>query len=476
MVKHEALAVRRERERILAGPAAARPEPGREDWVALIPSESDGPPERAERREAIARSREALQALKPQELRALTLLAEGYSYAEIGEITGFSSDENQPLPGRGTGALPQPSRPQRGRAPLRRAGAARSPPSATARRAPARRPRCASTCAPARHCRATLRAYRAAPAAAAALAPALPLDRSPARPRPRGAGRPGGALRLGGGGSDSALGQWASAGGTRGRRAGGAGQGRWPSARAPSAVPPPASPPGSCRDRWRSGPTTRRRRRSNARRGAARKRPRPNRRRILRRRPPNPNRNRRSAGEAPGSAPEAPPGSSERRCRIRPGAAGASARRTGSERKPGLQRQRRRGVRAVSRPRRAAAATAIALLALLGSAAPGRGDGPGEPDGRLRIHHLHSTDGQGRWQPQPRFHLEWDQPDAEAQALIRADRLPGARMRAGKSSCPPSTSTGGATASDRSRSRRSPASTGPGSGSKANSPTVRPRR
>lgn len=73
----------------------------------------------------------------------------------------------------------------------------------------------------------------------------------------------------------------------------------------------------------------------------------------------------------------------------------------------------------MSRPRRAAAATAIALLALLGSAAPGRGDGPGEPDGRLRIHHLHSTDGQGRWQPQPRFHLEWDQPDAEAQALIR---------------------------------------------------------
>ena len=38
----------------------------------------------------IARSREALQTLKPAELRALTLLAEGYSYAEIGEITGFT--------------------------------------------------------------------------------------------------------------------------------------------------------------------------------------------------------------------------------------------------------------------------------------------------------------------------------------------------------------------------------------------------
>jgi len=90
VVKHEALAVRRERERILSGPAAARPDPDREDWVSLLPSEDAGPPERAERHEAIARSREALQALKPQELRALTLLAEGYSYAEIGEITGYS--------------------------------------------------------------------------------------------------------------------------------------------------------------------------------------------------------------------------------------------------------------------------------------------------------------------------------------------------------------------------------------------------
>jgi RNA polymerase sigma factor (sigma-70 family) len=90
VVKHEALAIRSERERTLAGPAAFRPEPGMEDWVALLPATADGPPERAERREAVARSREALQALKPQELRALTLLAEGYTYAEIGEITGYS--------------------------------------------------------------------------------------------------------------------------------------------------------------------------------------------------------------------------------------------------------------------------------------------------------------------------------------------------------------------------------------------------
>lgn len=90
VVKHEALAVRRERERILAGPAGPGAGEG-EDWVALIPTAADGPAERAERREAVARSREALRSLKPSELRALTLLAQGYSYREIGEITGFSA-------------------------------------------------------------------------------------------------------------------------------------------------------------------------------------------------------------------------------------------------------------------------------------------------------------------------------------------------------------------------------------------------
>src|ERR1044072_8564469 len=46
VLKHEALAVRRDRERILSGPAAAAAEPGREDWVALIPAEVAGPAER----------------------------------------------------------------------------------------------------------------------------------------------------------------------------------------------------------------------------------------------------------------------------------------------------------------------------------------------------------------------------------------------------------------------------------------------
>ncbi len=88
VVKHEALAIRRNRERLL-GPTSG-PSEGDRDPVALIPSGDAGPEERLERREEVARSREALRALKPAELQALTLLAEGYTYAEIGEITGFS--------------------------------------------------------------------------------------------------------------------------------------------------------------------------------------------------------------------------------------------------------------------------------------------------------------------------------------------------------------------------------------------------
>ena len=88
VTKHEALAVRRNRERSLGVPSSSGGMDG--DWVQLIPSESDGPSDAAERSEVISRAREALKALKPQELRALTLLAQGYTYAEIGELTGWS--------------------------------------------------------------------------------------------------------------------------------------------------------------------------------------------------------------------------------------------------------------------------------------------------------------------------------------------------------------------------------------------------
>ena len=213
VVKHEALAVRRERERILAGPAAHAAEPDAPDWVALIPAQSAGPAERAERREEIARSREALQTLKPQELRALTLLAEGYSYTEIGEITGFSRTKINRCLAEGR---------ERFRRFLSR--------SEDGERCEEMRPLISAFCdgetgeetvaelrehlRACAHCRATLRAYRAAPAAAAALAPALPLHRSLLE-RAHDA-LTGLAFRVSGGAGDTGVPGVAAGGGTRG--------------------------------------------------------------------------------------------------------------------------------------------------------------------------------------------------------------------------------------------------------------------
>jgi len=91
VTKHEALAVRQSRERLLGPrPPASREGVAPPDPLASLPSNSEGPEEQVERREEMARNREALRALKPAELRALGLLAEGYSYAEIGAMTGFS--------------------------------------------------------------------------------------------------------------------------------------------------------------------------------------------------------------------------------------------------------------------------------------------------------------------------------------------------------------------------------------------------
>ncbi|MFN8161891.1 MAG: sigma-70 family RNA polymerase sigma factor [Solirubrobacterales bacterium] len=175
VTKHEALAVRRHRERIMNTPRTARPgeEPG-PDWVQLIPSERDGPADQVERRERIARSREALQALKPQELRALTLLAEGYSYAEIGQLTGWTRTKiNRCL--------------AEGRARFRALVASSEEGGRCEELGPALSAYCDGEAGPAEagelrehlracpHCRATVRAYRAAPRAAAALAPVPPV-------------------------------------------------------------------------------------------------------------------------------------------------------------------------------------------------------------------------------------------------------------------------------------------------------------
>jgi RNA polymerase sigma factor (sigma-70 family) len=214
VLRHEALAVRRERERILSGPAAVA-DPEREDWVALLPTDADGPPEQAERREAIARSREALRTLKPQELRALTLLAQGYSYVEIGEITGFSQTKINRCLAEGRERYRSfLARSEEGArcaemGPLLSAFCDGEASKAEAASVREHLRACAA-------CRVTLRAYRAAPGAALSLAPALAFGRSLLERTREAVAELAG--RLGGGvGPDSALSQAATGG------AGGAG-------------------------------------------------------------------------------------------------------------------------------------------------------------------------------------------------------------------------------------------------------------
>jgi RNA polymerase sigma factor (sigma-70 family) len=175
VTKHEALAVRQSREKLL-GYQRVR-EGTVEDPVALIPARGDGPDEQAERREDVARSREALQALKPAELRALGLLAEGYSYAEIGEKTGYSQTKINRLLAEG-------------RARFRALVSSSEDGSRCRDLQPLLSAFCDGEAGPREmlevqehlracaHCRATMRTYRAAPRVAAALLPLLPPSRS----------------------------------------------------------------------------------------------------------------------------------------------------------------------------------------------------------------------------------------------------------------------------------------------------------
>jgi RNA polymerase sigma factor (sigma-70 family) len=79
VTRREALALRRTRERMLGiagidGVLSNRPEPA----------------EHAERRELVAEAARRLARLKPDERRAIVLQAEGYSYAEICKLTGWT--------------------------------------------------------------------------------------------------------------------------------------------------------------------------------------------------------------------------------------------------------------------------------------------------------------------------------------------------------------------------------------------------
>jgi RNA polymerase sigma factor (sigma-70 family) len=215
VTKHEALALRQSRERLLGYGGPKAPSGTGSDLVALIPAASDSPEEQVERREAIARSREALQALKPAELRALSLLAEGYSYAEIGELTGFSQTKINRVLAEGRDrfrSLVSSSEDGSRCRQLRPLLSAFCDGEASARDAEAVREHLRA-CG---RCRSTMRAYRAAPRIAIALAPALPPSRSLlGRAHDLVAGL-GSRLPWIGAGGDSAAAQIAATGGSRG--------------------------------------------------------------------------------------------------------------------------------------------------------------------------------------------------------------------------------------------------------------------
>ena len=215
VIKHEALAIRKARERMLGRPPLAEREDEGEDWVHLIPWQGSGPDEGAEKRELVDRSREALAHLKPHELKALTQLAEGYSYAEIADLNGWTRTKVNRCLAEGRARF---------RSVFRQSEAGE--------RCAALEPLISACCdgeldgpdlaeirnhlAACGQCRATLRAYRAAPKAAAALLPAAPLSQSlwekaqefvvSAQLRVQGVGR----------GGEQSLGMVAASGGSKG--------------------------------------------------------------------------------------------------------------------------------------------------------------------------------------------------------------------------------------------------------------------
>jgi len=81
VVKHEAYAVRAQRQALVA-----REEPELDGAAAALPDDD----ERILRFDRLTRAAEALQRLKPHEVQAMLLKAEGHSYEEICSMTGWS--------------------------------------------------------------------------------------------------------------------------------------------------------------------------------------------------------------------------------------------------------------------------------------------------------------------------------------------------------------------------------------------------
>jgi RNA polymerase sigma factor (sigma-70 family) len=89
VTRREALALRRSRERLLAPAALADPADAT-DIADTLPSARPGPDEALAYTERVAEARSALRPLKDAERLAIFLQAQGYSYAEICELCGWT--------------------------------------------------------------------------------------------------------------------------------------------------------------------------------------------------------------------------------------------------------------------------------------------------------------------------------------------------------------------------------------------------
>ena len=163
VVKHEAWAIRRQRQR--AAPVADDghvPEPLSEGALTH---------DQAERLDRLRIGAEALKHLKPQEIRALVLRAEGYSYKQIQELTGWTYTKVNRCLTEGRKAFLERVAGIEAGGECERLAPLLSKlvdGEATAEDLSALRPHIRTCLA----CRAALREYRSAPATAAALVPA----------------------------------------------------------------------------------------------------------------------------------------------------------------------------------------------------------------------------------------------------------------------------------------------------------------
>jgi RNA polymerase sigma factor (sigma-70 family) len=168
VVKHEAYAVRRQR---LRTPPVSAICDGEEEREPLAPGSAD---EEAERYDRLRLGAEAMGRLKPQEVRALLLKAEGLTYKEIQEETGWTYTKVNRCITEGRRAFVARVQGIESGAECERLApllSALADGEATAEDMAALRPHLRGCLS----CRATLREYREVPARAAALVPAAAL-------------------------------------------------------------------------------------------------------------------------------------------------------------------------------------------------------------------------------------------------------------------------------------------------------------